>query len=133
MLGILGLSTFGAAQSPEFADRILQRTKAIYRDHAPSKITFITLPESELKKMGVFGKVGPSGKNASIDDLQVRANQPGDSATGVVLQEEGNQAVIDASPCNGRAMVFTQPYSKTAAASVECGGQRFDAFRFVQK
>ena len=125
---------------------MLAKAKELYGDRAPKTITFVTLPrppDSAAKastpsgsSAGAASGAAGSGSAASSGGAKTqpaRFNAPGDTATGAVLQEEGDQAFVDASPCNGRVMVFTQPYTKSATTPTTCGDKQIAQYRFVQQ
>jgi hypothetical protein len=141
LIGLV-VAAFPAAQSASLRDSVLAKAKEIYGGAAPSTITFITLPEDQLKpgsaRAGGDGR-GSSTASSGKDSLggravQTRATQPGDAGSGVVVNEGGNQLYLDASPCDGKIMTFTNPYTKTELpTSVTCGGKEHKRYKLVQK
>jgi hypothetical protein len=114
------------AQSVFVRETLLAKARELYGYETPDKVTFITVPAQ--KGGGQWSQpIDPGGPD------KTRYNVTGDTATGTVLQEEGDQAYVDASPCNLRVMVFTKPYTKTLTSTTTCGGKQVTRYRFVQE
>jgi hypothetical protein len=144
-LCVVGLtaSAFPAAQSASLRESLLSKAKELYGEAAPSTITFVTLSTEQLRLLpGRRGKVAaaagegtaaPTGAVPGGRAVQTRATQPGDSGTGVIVSEGGNQVYLDASPCQAKIMTFTNPYTKIELlTSVICGGREHKRYKFVQ-
>jgi hypothetical protein len=146
LVGITALFVFAvgtalaAAQSASLREELLKKAREIYGDAAPTKLSFITVGKSDLTNAASSEKKGRGGASAKPMEssaerrtVQSRATRVGESGTGVVLESKGDQVYLDANPCNGRIMVFTDPYDKETAGSATCGGKAVPQFKFVQK
>lgn len=142
-VGMIATFTVGiGAQSADTRQTLLAKAKEIYGGAAPSSITFKTVAPDDLPVKAKGGSIFDKGKAgigggidrwpASTPSTQIRVTSPGEGATGVLLQDKGNQAYVDAAPCAGEIMVFTQPYTKTEAKPVTCDGKTIPSFKFVQ-
>ena len=136
LIGVLLLASAAlVAQSDGLRSALLGSAKKIYGDEAPSAITFKTLgpaDSSVAERLG--GKRAGTALGTDGQGPQGRTRQPGDTVTGVVLQEGGDQVYVDSAPCNGEVMVFTKPYRQTKVATpAKCGEKEFQRFRFVQE
>jgi hypothetical protein len=57
----------------------------------------------------------------------------GDEATGVVIEERGNELYLDAVPCRGRIATFTKPFRKSEVGTASCDGKTFTKHRVVKE
>jgi hypothetical protein len=138
------------AQSASLRDSLLKRVRELYGDAAPPTITFVTLPPELLKAESQAAPptqtvdglpAGPGGGRGlpirydpfGARPVQTRATEKGDSATGVVITQTGNQVFVDASPCRARIMVFTKPFDRDPGGEATCRDQKLKTETFVQK
>jgi hypothetical protein len=54
----------------------------------------------------------------------VRNAAPGETATGEVVREEGEQLQLNTTPCNRdrTVVIFRKPYTKESAGTINCKG-----------
>jgi hypothetical protein len=103
----------GAGQDAEVRAAILKKAKEVYGDAAPLTVTFMLL--DDIKK-------GPPTAGAADRE----------SVVGIEMERKGNQAYIDASPCDLKIVVFTAPFSRTDDKRVKCKGVEVQTYKYVR-
>jgi hypothetical protein len=104
-----------------------------------SRVTIVSLPASVWGSLSggvamVASEAGGSGGRASTrGSVQTRTTHPGDSATGIVIKEEGDEIYIDGSPCDIKIIGFKKPFRKTPSAKITCNGKEQLTFKVVQE
>jgi hypothetical protein len=69
------------------------------------------------------------------DKRQNQVANPGDTATGEVLKEEGGQLQLNTKPCDREKAVITfrKPYVKESAGTIKCEGVERKLIQVIQK
>ena len=121
-------SAVAAGQSVELRRFVTDNLKRLYGDQAPPSVTFVTLPNVSREQPSPRIATGAPGGRG-----QVRYSMPGDTATGTVIAQRGNELYLDSDPCNGKVASFVKPFTQTETGKVTCANEERQLYKVVQQ